>query len=75
MAATVVDGAELAAGAAVVFEELAGGGIEGVCEHLGLGQAEVFGDVLEARGQCEELAEAVPAEVVFFEELLHVLRR
>ena len=39
VAAAVVDGAELAAGRAVVFEELAGGGVEGVGEDLGFGEA------------------------------------
>ena len=72
--AAVVDGAELAARGTVELKELAGGGVEGVGEDLGLRQAEGFGDVFEGRGQGEELAEGVPAEVVFLGELLDVLR-
>ena len=35
----------------------------------------VLGEVLERRGQREELAEAVPAQVVLLDQLLHVLGR
>jgi hypothetical protein len=64
VAAAVVDGAELAAGGAVVLEELAGGGVEGVGEDLGPACLKVIAEVLERGGEGEELAEAVPAEVV-----------
>ena len=74
MAAAVVGGAEFAAGGAVVFEEFAGGGVEGVGQYLGLGKAEGLGDVFEAGGEGEEFAKGVPAEVVFLGELLDVFR-
>jgi hypothetical protein len=73
VAAAVVDRAELAAGGLVVLEELAVGGVEGVGEDLGLGVLLRDGEVLEGRGEGEELAEAVPAEVVLLQELLDVL--
>jgi hypothetical protein len=76
VAAAVVDGAEFAAGAAVVFEELAVGGVEGVGEDFGLRRRlKVSARCSKRRGEGEELAEAVPAEVVLLDELLDVLRR
>ena len=55
MAATVVDGAELASGRLIVLQELAGGGIKRLSQHLGLHITEGFADVLQGRSQCEEL--------------------
>lgn len=72
VAAAVVDGAEFAAGAAVEFEEFAGGGVEGVGEDFGPWEVEGFGDVFEAGGEGEEFTETVPTKIVFFEELLDV---
>ena len=57
MGAAVVDRAELAAGRAVVFEEKAGGGIEGFGEDFCLGVAFCVREVLEGGGEGEELAE------------------
>ncbi|MEZ5213379.1 MAG: hypothetical protein R2692_00360 [Microbacterium sp.] len=45
---------------------------ERVGEHLGLGVAGVLGEVLERGREREELAERIPAQVVLFDELLHV---
>ena len=46
-----------------------------VGQDLGPRVAGGLGEVLEARRQREELAQAVPAQVVLLDELLHVLRR
>ena len=73
MAAAVVDRAERAPRRTVLFEERAGRGIQRVGEHLRLLVAGVFGEVLERGREGEELAERVPAQVVLFEQLLHVL--
>ena len=74
MAAAIVEGAELASGAFVLFEEFRRGGVEGVGEDLGLFVAGRFGQVLEGGSQGEEFAERIPAQVVFLGELLDVLR-
>ena len=73
MAAPVVDAPQLAARRLVPVEEGARGPVEGVGQHLGPGVARRLGQLLEAGGQGQELAEAVPAEVVLLEELLDVL--
>ena len=75
VAAAVVDLADAAGGRLVLVEERAGRPVERVGEHLGPGVAGGRGEVLEADGQGEELAEAVPAQVVLLDELLHVLGR
>jgi hypothetical protein len=76
VAAAVVDGAEFAAGAERSFSRnlpLAASRVS--ARTLALACFEGDGEVLEGRGEGEELAEAVPAEVVFLQELLDVLRR
>ncbi len=70
--AAVVDGSKFAAGGAVVFQELGGGGIEGVGEDFCFGVGLGDGEVLEGGGEGEEFAEGVPAEVVFLSELFDV---
>ena len=71
-AAVVVAGH--AAGGRLVVEEIAGGGVvECLAEDFGLGVVRGFAEVDEADGEGEEFAEAIPAEVVLAEELLHVL--
>ena len=74
MRAAAVDGAEFAAGGAVVFEILAVGGVEGVGEDFGLGMVRALGEVFKGGREGEELAEAVPAQVVVLGEILDVLR-
>ena len=46
-----------------------------VAEHLRPGVAGGLGEVLEAHREREELAQAVPAQVVLLDQLLHVLGR
>ena len=72
--AAVVDGAVLAAGRAIVLEVAAGRGIERVGKDLCRSVLEDDRQVLVRRREREELAEAVPAQVVVLEELLDVLR-
>lgn len=74
VAAAVVDTTDATGRRLVLVEEGAGGAVEGVGEDLGAGVARGGREVLEAGGQGEELAEAVPAEVVLLDELLDVLR-
>ena len=59
--------------ATVLVEEGARGPVEGVGQHLGPAVAGALGEVLEADGQGQELAQAVPPEVVLGQELLDVL--
>lgn len=74
MRAAVVDaGANFAGGGLVELEELAVGFVEGLGENFGLGVVLGDAEVLEAGGEGEEFAEAVPAEEVFLGELLDVL--
>jgi hypothetical protein len=73
VAAAVVDAAELAAGRLVLVEEGAGRPVERVGQDLGAGVARALGQLLEADGQREELAQAVPAQVVLLDQLLDVL--
>ena len=42
---------------------------------LACGLFPAFAEVLQRRGQREEFAERVPAQIVLLQELLHVLRR
>ena len=74
MASTVVELAGLALRGLVLQQEGAGGAVQGVGQDLGAGVAGGGGQVLEAHGQGQELAQAVPAQVVFLEQLLDVLR-
>ena len=71
----VVDRADLAGRRPVLVEERARGAVERVGQHLRPLVAGPVGVVLEGHGQREELAEAVPAQVVLLDELLHVLGR
>ncbi len=75
MAAAVVDAAQAAAGRLVLVEEGGGRAVEGVGEHLSACVARRLREVLEADRQREELAQAVPAQVVLLEQLLDMLGR
>src|SRR5215469_3334191 len=75
MAAAIVDLADLARGRAVELEDLADGGIERLGENLRLGVLVGLRQMLERRAEGEELAERIPAQIVFLLELLHVLGR
>src|SRR5688500_11123199 len=73
MAAAIVDTADLARGTLVVLEKLAGGNVERVGEHLGLLVLEQDADVVQRCRQREELAQRVPAQITFLDELLDML--
>ena len=62
-------------GRLVLVEEGAGGAVEGVGEDLGARVAGGLREVLEADREREELAQAVPAQVVLLDQLLDVLGR
>lgn len=69
MAAAVVDLADLAGRALVLVEQGPGRAVEGLAEHPGAGVVGDVGEVLEVLdGEGEELAEAVPAQVVLLDE-------
>ena len=73
VAAAVIVAGHAASGGLVV-EEVAGGGVvEGLTKDFGLGVVRGFAEMNEADGEGEEFTEAVPAEIVLGEELLHVL--
>src|SRR5205085_10903598 len=75
VAATVVDFVHLAAGRLVLVQERARRQVERVGQDL---RPLVVGDIrqlFEAGSKSEELAEAVPPQVVLTDELLHVLWR
>ena len=74
VAAAVVQLAGLALRGLVLQQEGAGGAVQGVGQDLRAGVARGRGEVLEADGEGQELAQAVPAQVVFLEQLLDVLR-
>ena len=69
----VVDAAKASCRAFVFVEEPDCGVVQCVGQHLRLRIVRTRGDVLEAWHQGHELAKAVPAQVVFADELLHVL--
>src|SRR5699024_9499454 len=71
VAAAVVDLARLAGGRLVLVQERGRGGAESVGQDLRASVAGGGGQVLEALRQGEELAEAVPAQVVLRKQLLH----
>ncbi len=73
MAATVVDATELARGRLVVVQELAIGLVQGLGQHGGTGIVVAVAQVLERGGQGQEFTQRIPAQVVLFHELLHVL--
>ena len=56
----------------VVQEQLFGGSIKRVGQHLRFGVASGLRQMLERHGERQKFAERVPAQMVFFEELLHV---
>ena len=73
MAAAVVDLTDTASRRLVLVEQALGGLVEGVGEDAGAGVAIGLGQVTQRLGQREELTEAVPAQVVLLDQLLHVL--
>ena len=75
MAAAVVDAGDFAGRGFVLDEEFPGRLVERVGEDLGAGDVEGFAEMLQGNREGEELAEGIPAEVVFLGELLDVLRR
>ena len=75
VATPIVDATEATARGPVLLEERARRPVEGVGEDLGACIAGRLGQMLEADGEGKELTQAVPAQVVLLEELLHVLRR
>ena len=75
VAAPVVELVHLARRRPVLVEHRSGGPVERVGEQLRGRVVALLREELERRGQREELAERVPAEVVLLHELLHVLGR
>src|SRR5207248_327591 len=75
VAATVVDLTESASRCLVLVQVPRGGPVQCVRENLRAGVTGRSTQVIKTRGQCEVFAQAVPAKVVFFEQLLHVLGR
>ena len=73
VAAAVVDVADLARWRLVVVQELAGGLVQGLGQYQGFGVVVRHTQMLEGRGQGQELAQGIPAQEVFFQQLLHVL--
>ena len=74
VAAAVVELAGLALRGLVLQQEGAGGPVQRVGKDLCTGVARGRGQVLEADREGQELAQAVPAQVVFLQQLLDVLR-
>ena len=75
MAAAIVEFADLARRGSVELEDLADGRVERLGENLRLGVLVGLRQMFERRAEREELAERIPAEIVFLLELLHVLGR
>ncbi len=73
VAAAVVDLADLAGRRLVVVEELGEGLVHGHAQQLGLGIVEGGAQVLQGGAEGRELAERIPAQVAFLDELLDVL--
>ena len=74
MAAAVVEFACFAFGRFVVQQQFFGSGIERIGEDLGFGVAGFLRQMFKRYGEREEFAQRVPAQMVFFEELLDVFR-
>ena len=72
MAAAVVETAQAPARRPVLIEQGAGRPVERVGQDLGAPVARALCRELEAGRERQELAQAVPAQVVLLEQLLHV---
>ncbi|CWN16983.1 Uncharacterised protein [Neisseria meningitidis] len=74
MAAAVVEFAGFTFRRFVVQQQFFGGCIQSVGEDLGFGIAGFLRQMFKRYGECEEFAQRVPAQMVFFEELLNMFR-
>ena len=74
MGTTVIEFTNLTSRRAVEFENLAVSFIQRIGQDLSLLVAILQRDLFECRHKCEVFTERIPAEVVFGEELLHLLR-
>ena len=74
MGAAVINFTGLARGGFALVEQGFGGAVQGVGKHGGLGITVGVGKVAQGLGQCQELTQRIPAQVVLLHQLLDVLR-
>src|SRR5471030_1368992 len=75
VAATVVEFAGAGRWRLVIVEQLAGGFVQRLGQQLGFRVAGLDAHVFQRHGQRQEFAQRVPAQMVFFHQLLDVFRR
>src|SRR5471032_1656199 len=73
VAAAVVDVADFARRRLVVVQELTGGFVQGAGQNQGFRVLVDSAQVFQGCRQCQELTQRVPAQEVFFQQLLNVL--
>src|SRR5476649_343292 len=74
VAATVVEFAGAGRWRLVIVEQLAGGFVQGLGQQLGFRVAGLDAHVFQRHGQGQEFAQGIPAQMVFFHQLLDVFR-